>query len=289
MKTKRLPVFVGIAAVIMALAMSFAGCDDNEEPMDEYLKYAWFIEPDTARGEDGKLYFQEKFRDKNNGFVDSITGIRFRLEDYPHWKYNEYVSRVYKVWGLSFEMEGSFIRPSNNYPLFREYCIKFGVRPFQRTPFDVEMQKVLPCLDDWSVNGNDLCCESIQDISIITQRDFDANHPAGSDIADVMTFSCPYLDEYVAWYKANYTEYPKSIMWYLQPDNPLDVPYSMNANNIPIPEYTKAPHSLILNRYFGFHLKTTVIPQLPGDYPFTVTITLSNGRKVSAVALVKVV
>lgn len=270
--------------------MSVAGCDDNEEPMGEYLKYAWFIQPDTARSEDGKLYFNEKFYDINNGFVDSITGIRFKKDLY-HKDYDAYVSRAYKFWGIVFELVGSLIRPSHNYPLFREYCIKTGVRPIQRIPFDEEMQKVLPCVD-WSANGFDLCCESIQAISIITHRDFDDNHPAGSDIADVMFFQYTYLDDYVAWYKVNYTEYPTTMAWYMHPDtSPSEAPYDIYAI-VPVHEYTKAPHSLIFNGLYGFDsmkLRTYAIPQLPGDYPFTITVTLNTGKKVTAEAVIKVV
>lgn len=284
MKRKRLPVFVGIASMIMALAMSLVGCDNNDDEPGEYLKYSWYIQPDTARGEDGNLYFHELWYDTNNGFIDSITGIRFKKADYPNWNYDGYVSRTYKSWSMRFDLVGTLIRPSHNYPLFREYCIKYGVRPLQRTPFDEEMQKVLPCVE-WTTNGYDLCCQPISTIKVITHRDFDANHPAGSDIADIMRFGSLYLDDYVTYYKTNYTESPRVGAWYWLQDLPVPFETVLKAS---IPEYTKAPRSLLLNGNYTMDITCGVIPQLPGDYLFTVTVIFTNGKEISVDVLLKV-
>lgn len=287
MKLRNNACFASFLLMITVMLVSLVGCDKNDEPGIEagenYQDYPWYVDPDTTRGEDGKLYFHyDSWWPNADGvtysepaFIEEVTQLSVE-----HMRNRTYNTLVFKGqenrWSFYCNIEGKRITALKNFSEFKECCLKYGLRPRWRTPYDADLQKMPGC-PVFPGNKTTVLCQTITDISVITQTDFDASHPAGSDMTDILSFQADYLDDYVVWYNANKTEVQYNPQQYYLLG--MTCPYN-TCVRAPVAEYLKSPKQLIRfqDKYIWVFLGCDVVPEI-GIYTFTITITFADGKK----------
>lgn len=287
MKKKQKSVFAVLVLMITVMAaVSLTGCDKNDEPGIEpgenYQDYPWYVDPDTTRGEDGQLYFHYDvwsptspglphpfprcaFVERVNGF--SITGPIYVTQDNNRWLFDIILS-------------GDYISMEDNFEEFKERCVKYGIRPYNRTPYDPELQKIRPCMEWKSYVQSILDGSNIKDIRIITQSDFDAAHPAGSDLSDIMWLQAYMFDDMLKWQNEHLT-YPLGY-YYGEEDYP-----GSTFTRMPISQFLESPHLLRLQYLGDICMGCYVIPA-PGKYDLTIKITSANGNECEVTSQLRV-
>lgn len=270
-----------VASVAISFMVMLTGCDKNEDVV-EVWDYPWYLQPDTGRGSDGKLYFHPNdIPPENGGFLTDVTGIEVEKIQSALGECNAITSAGGSDWIVNFTFTGDRVNAYSDFAGFKDLCRQTGFRPGVRTPYDPELLKLQPIFD-WSFR-DDLCCTPVKSMKIITQKGYKAGFltfGAGDDLARYVFMRTTYLDDSFAWHRQH------------KDRNPTYHNFIPDANfnfvcEFPVQMYNSRPLTYLMN---GFTLKfRSCVPDgEKGDYPMKLIIQLANGEEFTADLLLKV-
>ncbi len=273
--------FPAIAAVVISSMAMLTGCDKNED-VGEIWDYPWYLNPDTGRGTDGKLYFSpnDLLKPTKGGFLTKVTGIDVKKKQTGYGECHA-ITSLGGSWIVDFSFTGDMVNAYTDFNAFKDLCRQTGFRPGVKTPYDPDLLKLQP-IYDWDDDAN-LCCNPIKSIQIISQKEYKTLYEtvkAGDDLSRHVFMRTVYYDDSFAWHSQHKDRYP--VVHNYIPDANFNI-----TGAFPVLMYNARPQKYIAN---GFELdfKSIMPMKETGDYPIKLIIKLDNGEEFSADLMLKI-
>lgn len=146
---------------------------------------------------------------RNKLLISSLLLLCFSCDIYYDYYSIGYIARYHDIDNISQTQDGNFIyikakshqyacASDKNQRLFRQTAREFG-----DTVYNMEITYE----EEWPLDNPEAYRQRIQSIHITSDVDFDAEHPAGSDLGDIVTFYGQTLYPYIQ------SAYTDSVDW----------------------------------------------------------------------------
>ncbi len=260
---------------VLLLALCWSCSKENEEPpvdpdAPEYVN-PWINPTDTFLV-DGIAYFKGYALKAPDVIMTKITDLKNTVP----WSGRLFSMSNYKENSIDFDFSGETCDPRADPVKYNQLLIKnVQARPRDRQLLYNPELAQMPTFMPWFKLGLD----GIDNISITTEVDFNAEHPAGSSLNDMCTLTVresmkPVLDLFKNWKP----EYP-SVEEYFA--NPLQtgewlVPFLKQTNyTARVSEIDYSRTQMITD---GCSIQVQGFPSQEGDYPVEVTVKFHRGE-----------
>lgn len=258
----------------LLVAMCWSCSKDSEEPpvepeAPEYVN-PWINPADTVVI-DGVKYFKGTPMKYNDAIMTKITG----LENPVPWSGHLFSMTSYEENSFGFDFSGEICDPREEPERYNQLLIdNVQARPLERQLlYNAELAQ-MPTFPMWYNIGLD----GIDNMTVTTEADFNAEHPAGSSLNDICRFTIrglmqPIIELFKNWKP----EYPSVEEYFANPLQTTEflVPFHKQT------EYTARVSEIDYSRTQmiteGCAIYVEGFPTTQGDYPVVVTIKLHSG------------